>query len=93
MIRKDDWRLLNDVEHLQGMAINPTDGEEICENAPYLTKCQFCLEPVENSRYQYWFVPENACSCICEECFNDFKDSFGWKLLDGWDIEWQNEQL
>lgn len=26
--------------------------------------------------------------CICEECFNDFKDMFHWRKLDGWDIDW-----
>ena len=26
--------------------------------------------------------------CICEECYHDFKEDFGWKKLDGWDIEW-----
>ena len=27
MIEKDDWRLLNDVEHLYNKEIVPTDGE------------------------------------------------------------------
>ncbi len=91
MIEKDDWRLLNDVEYLQGVEINPTDGEEIYEHAPYLTKCQFCWEKVKNSRFQYWFITTDVSCCICDECFQDFKESFGWKLLDGWDIEWPDE--
>ena len=36
MIDKNDWRLLNDVDHLRGTYINPTDGEEICQNAKHL---------------------------------------------------------
>lgn len=26
--------------------------------------------------------------CICEEYYSSFKEMFGWKELDGWDIEW-----
>ena len=33
MIDKNDWRLLNDVDHLRGAYINPTDGEEIVFSA------------------------------------------------------------
>lgn len=33
---KEDWRLLNDVEHLKEMELNPTDGEEIAGCAPDL---------------------------------------------------------
>ena len=42
MIDKNDWRLLNDVDHLRGTYINPTDGEEICQNAKHLDHCVFC---------------------------------------------------
>ena len=27
-------------------------------------------------------------SYTCEECYQDFKESFQWKELDGWDIDW-----
>ena len=42
MIDKNDWRLLNDVDNLRGAYINPTDGEEICQNAKHLDHCVFC---------------------------------------------------
>lgn len=42
MVEKDDWRLLNDVEYLKNMCMNPTDGEEIVEHAPHLKQCIFC---------------------------------------------------
>lgn len=84
----NDWRLFNDVEYLKKAYINPTDGEEICRYAPHLKRCEFCLEPVHDNLHQWWFVPTDLSCCICEECYNDFKEHFEWKKLDGWDIEW-----
>ena len=79
---------MNDIEHLKKVYINPTDGEEISEHAPYLKRCEFCFEPVQVNPHQRWFVPEDLSACICEQCYQDLKHDFEWKELDGWDIEW-----
>lgn len=89
MIEEDDWRLLNNVEYLKRKAINPTDGEEIWIHAPHLKKCVFCWEPVNDNPRQWWYIPVDMSCCICEECYNDFKDMFEWRHLDGWDIDWK----
>lgn len=84
MAEKDDWRLLNDVEYLHDNYLNPTDGEEIVQHAPYLKTCIFCWEKVQDSPHQWWFVPEDLSCCICESCFNDFRRHFAGKnLTDG----------
>ena len=88
MVEDGDWRLLNDVEHLKNKCMNPTDGEEITKHIPYLKKCVFCWDEVQDSPHQWWFMPEDMSCCVCEECYNDFKEMFGWKKLDGWDIDW-----
>ena len=88
MIQKDDWRLMNDVEYLKNKEINPTDGEELAKNAPYLKECIFCWEKVRDNFRQWWYLPTDMSCCICEECYNDFKDMFNWRKLDGWDIDW-----
>lgn len=88
MVEKDDWRLRQDVEFLKGKCINGTDGEEIVSYTSHLTACIFCREQVENNPHQWWYVPEDMSCCICEECHQDFKESFQWKELDGWDIDW-----
>ena len=88
MIEKDDWRLRQDVEFLKGKCINGTDGEEILSHTAHLTACIFCREQVEDNPHQWWYVPEDMSCCICEECYQDFKESFQWKELDGWDIDW-----
>lgn len=89
MVEKDDWRLLNNVEYLKNAYINPTDGEEIIKHAPYHKSCVFCFEKILDTPHQWWFMPEDMSCCICEECYNDFREMFGWKKLDGWDIDWK----
>lgn len=94
MIEKDDWRLLHShTEHLNMACINPTDGEEIHKNAPYLMHCEFCLEPVQNYPHQHWFLLVDLSCCICETCFKDFSERFQWKLLDGFDLDWGEHAL
>ena len=90
---KDDWRLLNDVEHLKERELNPTDGEEIASCAPDLKSCIFCFGKVEGSPYQLWFVPGDFSCCICEKCYRDFRETFHWKMLDGWDLAWGQSEL
>ena len=92
MVEQDDWRLLNDVEQLKGQYLNPTDGEDIFNNAPHLKHCIFCLDSVNDYRHQHWYIPIDLSCCICENCYKDFNDMFMWKLLDGWDIDWEKQQ-
>lgn len=89
MIEQDDWRLLHSrVSYLKMACINPTDGEEVHRNAPYLEHCVFCFEPVQDCAYQHWFLPVDLSCCICETCFRDFSGMFQWRLLDGFDLDW-----
>lgn len=88
----DDWRLLSVDDDLLYRDINPTDGEEIGLHAPYLTHCAFCWTQVEHTRHQFWYIPTDLSCCICEKCYQDFREMFHWRALDGWDIEWNEEE-
>ena len=88
MVDKDDWRLLNDVQHLLNQKINPVDGEDLIEHLPSLEHCVFCRDKVIKNKKGFWYIPLDKSCCICENCFNDFRKLFKWHLLDGWDIEW-----
>ena len=88
MIEKDDWRLLNEVGYLKGKNINPTRGVEISKRARYLKKCAFCWDKVDTKMNLCWYVPEDMSCCICDDCYDDFKEMFEWKKLDGHDIDW-----
>ena len=88
MAKQDDWRLLNEVQHLKKAEWNPTDGEELAKHAPHLHRCAFCLEQVQDSPYQRWLVLPDLSCCVCAACYGDFEELFEWKQLDGWDIAW-----
>lgn len=88
MIDKEDWRLLNEVQHLKNQEVDPVDGEDIIEHLPRLKYCQFCWDKVADDKNGFWYLPLDKSCCICENCFNDFRELFKWRLLDGWDIEW-----
>ena len=84
----EDWRLLGDVEFLKGKNIEPVCGDDLGQYRPNLKRCVFCLDEVKPRERQRWYVPEDKSCCICEKCFNDFREHFSWRLLDGWDVEW-----
>lgn len=88
MIDKNDWRLLNDVQHLTNQEIDPVNGEDIIEHLSDLEKCRFCWDKANDNKKGFWYLPLDKSCCICENCFNDFKELFEWTLLDGCDIEW-----
>lgn len=89
MLDKNDWRLLNAVDYLKKASLNPIDGEEILQHSLNLKYCIFCLEPIQDTPYQKWFIPLDLSCCICEECFDDLKEEFQWRELDGWDIDFK----
>ena len=84
MIVKDDWRLRGQDEYMQGMkfiykkfAVGGDSNEH--------EHCEFCwhkfmehpegIEDCSSSGYcsldgKYW---------VCEECFEDFRESFSWE--------------
>ena len=89
-LERDDWRLLSiEPDDLMYRDINPTDGEELGIHAGKLTNCAFCWTPVEHTRHQRWYLPEEQNCCVCESCYRDFKELFQWHELDGWDIRWR----
>lgn len=84
----DDGRLISNLQYLMNQCIDPTDGDELGLHVPQIKHCIFCLEKIKYLPNDRWYIPADKSCCICERCFNDFKNRFHWKLLDGWDIEW-----
>lgn len=90
MIDKDDWRLLNDADCLRDQYLDPVSSNEIILHLPELKHCVFCLEqlPEQLSYYERWYITPDRKNCVCESCFNDFREYFNLKSTDGWDVEW-----
>ncbi len=87
MTEPDDWRLLNDVEYLRGIWMEPTDAADLRKYKPELKHCIFCWKQVPEPKpfWQQWYVPQDKSCAVCEDCYNDFCAAFGWKTTDGWD--------
>ena len=91
MIEKNDWRLLNDGESIRGQYLDPVSSNDIIEHLPELTHCIFCWEklPGKLSYCQRWYITSDKKTCVCENCFDDFKEYLELKSTDGWDVEWE----
>lgn len=88
MRTENDWRLLNQVEHLQGQSIDKTDAETLSLHLPALTECVFCWRKITVDPWDFWYLPIDHSCVICATCYNDFATHFHWQLLDGYDITW-----
>ena len=53
MIEPDDWRLLNDVEYLRGVWMEPTDAADLRKYKPELKHCVFCWKQVPEPK-PFW---------------------------------------
>ena len=77
MIGADDWRLLSGGDALRGQFLEPMTSNEINRRFPGKRHCIFCLaqmpgEPVAWN--QVWFLTKDAETCVCADCFADFRD-------------------
>ncbi len=79
----NDWRLLRQQErYLMGVQlVNRTYSQY--SNTNDHDHCEFCMDKFSYSQNN---LKEGYCTVdkkiwICENCFNDFKDIFGWKVI------------
>jgi len=45
--------------------------------------CEFCWKTLDASTEEPAYCTEDCDSWICPDCYNDFKEAFGWTLLEG----------
>ncbi|MBR6693693.1 MAG: hypothetical protein IKL62_01945 [Clostridia bacterium] len=82
MLEKDDWRLLNQKEYLMKAKLIKSIYKPQNEKSDH-EHCCFCWD-------KFGDIPENLNvgfhtidrrHWICEECFNDFKEMFGFEVI------------
>lgn len=87
MIEEDDWRLRGQDEYLQNKVFQFKEFLN-SQNGSLHTHCEFCWHKfMENPDGVKDCSKQGYCSIdgkywVCEECFNDFRKKFNWKLLD-----------
>jgi len=85
MANKDDWRLRGQEEYMMNMSFvyKKFVPQEVGEDH---THCEFCWHKfMENAEEVKDASEHGYCSSeqekwVCEECFEDFKQMFNWKI-------------
>ena len=44
--------------------------------------CNFCMKEITTDMNEECYCSEDGSDWICSECFNDFKERFGWKVFE-----------
>jgi len=78
----DDWRLTNQEKYLKNCELELTQFESH-RNSDH-KHCSFCWDKFsENAEDLHFGYVANKKYWICPNCFNDFKEMFGWKVIEG----------
>ena len=87
MVDDTDWRLMGQERYLQGVALvwrryrrparNPNWDHDHCE----FCGAKFMVEEHPDVLHEGYATLDDH-RWICERCFLDFKDRFGWSLVD-----------
>mgnify|MGYP003297993880 CR=1 FL=1 len=82
MLEKNDWRLVSQQEYLMNADLKKEKYSQPTENWDH-DHCAFCW-----NKFSYNPEDLNMGYCtkdkkhwICEECFNDFKEMFNFKII------------
>jgi len=82
MIEENDWRLTNQESYLKNKLLIAKNYKDRITNTDH-DHCEFCLERFSEdiSDLNFGYSTEDNYYWICDECYNDFKNKLGWKLV------------
>lgn len=82
MIEENDWRLQGQEEYLKGKKLYYKKYKKYSERWEH-EHCEFCSEKISEYKgdLNYAYCTKDEKYWICEECFNDFKELFKWKVI------------
>jgi hypothetical protein len=81
MIEPNDWRLIIPKEYLKGETLLHKNWVSVQPDWDH-DHCKFCGDKVDASTPDKWYCTTDEYYWICENCFNDFKDMFHWKVIE-----------
>lgn len=83
MIEKDDWRLNGQQKYLSDKILYLRKWEASDEDWDH-EHCTFCWEKFSDDAddLHEGYTTEDEYYWICSDCYNDFKEMFGWKVID-----------
>ena len=86
MSSEADWRLFGQERYLTGVTLVHRQWRQSRPDWDH-DHCEFCGEKFGGEHLgdvlrEAWTAPDEY-RWICDGCFNDFKDQFQWRLVDG----------
>ncbi len=75
-----DWRLTNQMNYLYKKSLKKGSFKPYRKGWEH-EHCAFCSEKIDSS-ISLAYSTEDKYHWICQGCFNDFKDMFGWKIIE-----------
>lgn len=85
IIKCDDWRLTGQEQYMlfsKLVEIVPCEYiSKLTDPTSFHEHCEFCMEKIEESDMSRHYYTTNQYSWICEQCYNDFKEMFGFTLI------------
>ena len=83
MREEDDWRLQGQEKYLKGISLSWKKYTRYSENWEH-DHCEFCWATFTEEDYpdvlHEGYATEDNYRWICQTCFEDFKDMFGWAV-------------
>lgn len=78
----DDWRLQGQERYLKGVKLSHADYQPYREGWDH-DHCEFCSRKfsLAANDLHKGYVTEDRYHWICEPCFADFANSFGWTIV------------
>ena len=80
MMNKNDWRLTNQINYLFQKTLIKKHYQPFRKGWEH-DHCEFCGTRIDSS-LTFAYATEDDYHWICEECYQDFKEMFQWKVID-----------
>ena len=79
MMNKNDWRLTNQMNYLFQKTLIKKHYQPFHKGWEH-EHCEFCETRIDSS-LPFAYATEDDYHWICEECYQDFKEMFQWKVI------------
>ena len=84
MIEKNDWRLQGQEEYMMRRKLKKSPFFQWSKTWDH-EHCEFCSAKFSShtdDSHEGYITADHRRTWICPECFEDFKEMFGWELVD-----------
>ena len=82
-MNSSDWRLRGQDAYLSGKTLYYREWDELREGCDH-DHCEFCWDKFSKlpDTLHKGYVTEDGRYWICDDCYNCFKETFGWMLIE-----------